>query len=188
MVINSFYFFCLSTETEQSDFGEHGKETVKKYREIFCIFIVLTIFFTLAVARFVFAPIKVFRPKSDRLSARKKKTSCFFLVHKTTHQSRKFFASSTEIFQKNEKIYSKSQESCEFDRYPLGKKGETAMKKQYKITTIGTPNIEKMSMSEQKSFYSTLLSLMTEYFRNNAEVKSTNAPDCSENANGINSG
>ena len=70
----------------------------------------------------MFAHIKVFRPKSDRLSARKKKTSCFFLVHKTTSQSRKFFASSTEIFQKNEKIYSKSQRSCEFDRYPLGKK------------------------------------------------------------------
>lgn len=62
------------------------------------------------------------------------------------------------------------------------------MKKQYKITTIGTPNIEKMSTAEQKSFYSTLLSLMTEYFRKNAEAKSTNAPGCSENANGINSG
>lgn len=61
------------------------------------------------------------------------------------------------------------------------------MKKQYKITTIGTPNIEKMSTAEQKSFYSTLLSLMTEYFRNNAEVKSTNTPDCFENSNGINS-
>lgn len=62
------------------------------------------------------------------------------------------------------------------------------MKKQYRITTIGTPNIEKMSTAEQKSFYSTLLSLMMEYFRNNAEAKSTNAPDCSENTNGINSG
>lgn len=62
------------------------------------------------------------------------------------------------------------------------------MKKQYKITTIGTPNIEKMSTTEQKSFYSILLSVMTEYFRNNAEAKSTNAPDCSENTNDINSG
>lgn len=62
------------------------------------------------------------------------------------------------------------------------------MNKQYKITTIGTPNIEKMSTTEQKSFYSTLLSLMTEYFRNNAEAKSINAPDCSENTNDINSG
>ena len=136
----------------------------------------------------MFAYIKVVRPKSDRLSVRKKKTSCFFLVHKTTSQSRKFFASSTEIFQKNEKIYSKSQRSCEFDRYPLDKKGETAMKKQYKITTIGTPNIEKMSTSEQKSFYSTLLSLMTEYFRSEEPNDNANAPDCSENANGINSG
>ena len=136
----------------------------------------------------MFAHIKVVRPKSDRLSARKKKTSCFFLIHKTTSQSRKFFVSSTEIFQKNEKIYSKSQRSCEFDRYPLDKKGETAMKKQYKITTIGTPNIEKMSTSEQKSFYSTLLSLMTEYFRSEEPNDNANAPDCSENANGINSG
>lgn len=62
------------------------------------------------------------------------------------------------------------------------------MKKQYKITTIGTPNIEKMSTAEQKSFYSTLLSIMTEYFHKNTEVKSTNDPDCSENANDINSG
>lgn len=62
------------------------------------------------------------------------------------------------------------------------------MKKQYRITTIGTPNIENMSPTEQKSFYSTLLSLMTEYFRNNAEAKSANAPECSENANDINSG
>ncbi len=62
------------------------------------------------------------------------------------------------------------------------------MKKQYKITTIGTPNIEKMSTAEKKSFYSTLLSLMTEHFRKNAEAKSANTPDCSENANGINSG
>lgn len=62
------------------------------------------------------------------------------------------------------------------------------MKKQYKITTIGTPNIEKMSTAEQKSFYSTLLSLMMEHFRNNAEIKSANAPNCSENSNGIKSG
>lgn len=61
------------------------------------------------------------------------------------------------------------------------------MKKQYKIATIGTPNIEKMSTAEQKSFYSTLLSIITEYFCNNAEAKSTNAPDCFENSNGINS-
>ena len=61
------------------------------------------------------------------------------------------------------------------------------MKKQYRITTIGAPNIEKMSPVEQQSFYSTLLSLMTEYFRNTAEVKSANAPDCFENSNGINS-
>lgn len=62
------------------------------------------------------------------------------------------------------------------------------MKKQYKITTIGTPNIEKMSTAEQKSFYSTLLSIMTEYFRNEHTNDNTNAPDCSKNSNGIKSG
>lgn len=62
------------------------------------------------------------------------------------------------------------------------------MKKQYKITTIGTPNIEKMSPAEQKSFYSTLLSIMTEYFRSEHPNDNTNATDCSENTNGINSG
>ena len=62
------------------------------------------------------------------------------------------------------------------------------MKKQYKITTIGTPNIEKMSTAEQKSFYSTLLSIMTEYFRGENSNDNANTPDCSEKANDINSG
>ena len=61
------------------------------------------------------------------------------------------------------------------------------MKKQYRRTTIGTPNIEKMSTAEQKSFYNTLLSIMTEYFRSEHPNDNTNAPDCSENANEINS-
>lgn len=61
------------------------------------------------------------------------------------------------------------------------------MKKQYKITTIGTPNIEKLYPLEQKSFYSTLLSLMTEYYRTETKDNDT-TPDCTENANGTNSG
>lgn len=60
------------------------------------------------------------------------------------------------------------------------------MKKQYKITTIGTPIIEKMSPLEQKSFYSTLLTLMTEYYR--TEKGNDTTLDCTENANGTNSG
>ena len=62
------------------------------------------------------------------------------------------------------------------------------MKKHYKITTIGAPNIEKMSTAEQKSFYSTLLSLITEHFRSEHPNDNTNAPDCSKNSNVINSG
>lgn len=60
------------------------------------------------------------------------------------------------------------------------------MKKQYKITTIGSPNIEKLSPLEQKSFYSTLLSLMTEYYRTEKDNDTTH--NCTENANGTNSG
>ena len=115
----------------------------------------------------MFAHIKVLRLKSDRLSMRKKKTSCFFLIHKTTSQSRKKVASLAAI---------------------LRVKGETAMKKKYKITIIGTPNIEKISTAEQKSFYSTLLSIMTEYPRSELLNDNAKAPDCSENANDINSG
>ena len=33
-----------------------------------------------------------------------------------------------------------------------------------KITTIGKPNLEKMTKTEQKSFYSTLLALITDYY------------------------
>ena len=62
------------------------------------------------------------------------------------------------------------------------------MKKQYRITTIGTPNIEKMSTAEQKSFYSTLLSLMAEYFRSEHPNDNTNAPDCSKKSNDVKSG
>lgn len=61
------------------------------------------------------------------------------------------------------------------------------MKKQYKITTIGTPNIEKMSTAEQKSFYRTLLALMTEYYRSETKGNDT-LPSCSANANGTDSG
>lgn len=60
------------------------------------------------------------------------------------------------------------------------------MEKQYKITTIGSPNIEKLSPLEQKSFYSTLLSLVTEYYRTEKDNDTT--LDCTENANGTNSG
>ena len=61
------------------------------------------------------------------------------------------------------------------------------MKKQYKITINGAPNIEKMSQLEQKSFYSTLLALMTEYYRSETKGNAT-ALDCTENANGTDSG
>ena len=51
------------------------------------------------------------------------------------------------------------------------------MKKQHKITTIGSPNIEKMSKAEQKSFYSSLLSLITEYYNMHPEVKTAHCQD-----------
>ena len=61
------------------------------------------------------------------------------------------------------------------------------MEKQYKITINGAPNIEKMSQLEQKSFYSTLLALMTEYYLSETKGNAS-ALDCTENANGTDSG
>ena len=60
------------------------------------------------------------------------------------------------------------------------------MNKQYKITTIGTPDIEKMSKTEQKSFFGSLLALMTEYYY--PEKKDNALPSCAENANADDSG
>lgn len=60
------------------------------------------------------------------------------------------------------------------------------MNKQYKITTIGAPDIEKMSKPEQKSFFGSLLALMTEYYY--PEKKDNALPSCAETANADDSG
>ena len=38
------------------------------------------------------------------------------------------------------------------------------MRMERKIITIGKPNLEKMTKAEQKSFYGTLLALITDYY------------------------
>ena len=38
------------------------------------------------------------------------------------------------------------------------------MRNERMITTIGKPNLEKMTKTEQKSFYGTLLALITDYY------------------------
>ena len=60
------------------------------------------------------------------------------------------------------------------------------MNKQYKITTIGTPDIEKLSKTGQKSFFGSLLALMTEYYH--PKKKDNALPSCAENANADDSG
>ena len=77
----------------------------KKYRAVFSILKVLTIFFTLATARSVFRTIRVLRPKSDRLSVRKKKRYVSFLlakrlrvkVAKSLRVRKKFFKNNFEV-------------------------------------------------------------------------------------------
>ena len=61
------------------------------------------------------------------------------------------------------------------------------MNKQYNITTIGTPDIEKMSKTEQKTFFGSLLVLMTEYYRTGTTDNDI-LPSCTENANANDSG
>ena len=38
------------------------------------------------------------------------------------------------------------------------------MRTERKITTIGKPNLEKMTKTEQKSFYGTLFALINDYY------------------------
>ena len=61
------------------------------------------------------------------------------------------------------------------------------MNKQYKITTIGMPSIEKMSKTEQKSFFGSLLALITEYYYPEKKDNDT-LPSCAENTNDTDSG
>ena len=74
---------------------------------------VLTIFFTLAVARFKSVAVKGLRPKSDRLSNEKeKKALCFFPVCKRDYELKSQYL--CELEKKREKIFLKSKETCEF--------------------------------------------------------------------------
>lgn len=73
---------------------------------------VLTIFFTLAVARSLFCLLTVLRPKSDRLSNEKEKSvmplSCL------NKRLRVKVARYLRVREKREKIFLKSKETCEF--------------------------------------------------------------------------
>ena len=86
-------------------FGRTLQGISKKYRAVFSILKVLTIFFTLATARSVFCILRVLSPKSDRLSARKKKRYVSFLlakrlrvkVAKSLRVRKKFFKNNFEV-------------------------------------------------------------------------------------------
>ena len=69
----SFIFFCLSTENRSIRFRRTQQGKSKKYWEMSCFLKVLTIFFTLAVARSLSVRVRVSIPKSDRLSNEKEK-------------------------------------------------------------------------------------------------------------------
>lgn len=73
---------------------------------------VLTIFFTLAVARFKSVTVKVLRPKSDRLSNEKEKSVMFLSC--LQKRLRVKVAISLRVREKREKIFLKSKETCEF--------------------------------------------------------------------------
>ena len=73
---------------------------------------VLTIFFTLAVARSLFCPLTVSRPKSDRLSNEKEKNVLFLSCPQGYELKSQDIC---ELEKKSEKIFLKSKETCEFD-------------------------------------------------------------------------
>ena len=52
-----------------------------------------------------------------------------------------------------------------------GYKEQPHMKTEYKITTIGTPNICNLSDMEKKLFYSTLIEAITDHYKKESAVK-----------------
>ena len=151
-------------------FGRTLQGISKKYRAISCILKVLTIFFTLATARSVFRTIRVLRPKSDRLSVRKKKRYVSFLlakrlrvkVAKSLRVKKNFFNNNFEVA-KILRVWLLS----------LPQKGGNSMKKETEkereIYAIGSPSFENLTPNEKKAFFGTLLSCVIEHFKSEEE-------------------
>ena len=117
--------------------------------------------------------IRVVRPKSDRLSTRKKKRLASFLSKDYELKSQVL----CEFEEKLQKIFQSRRKPASLIANLSSKKGGNLMKEQTKkerdIYVIGRPSLEHLSPNERKAFFSTLLSCVLEHFKE--EIESTNA-------------
>lgn len=111
--------------------------------------------------------IRVVRPKSDRLSARKKKRLVSFLSKDYELKSQVL----CEFEEKLQKIFQSRRKPASLIANLSSKKGGNLMKEQTKkerdIYVIGRPSLEHLSPNERKAFFSTLLMCVIEHYNDN---------------------
>lgn len=111
--------------------------------------------------------IRVVRPKSDRLSARKKKRLVSFLSKDYELKSQVL----CEFEKKLQKIIQSRRNPASLIANLSSKKGGNLMKEQTKkereIYVIGRPSLEHLSPNERKAFFSTLLMCVIEHYNDN---------------------
>lgn len=117
--------------------------------------------------------IRVVRPKSDRLSTRKKKRLVSFLSKDYELKSQVL----CEFEKKLQKIFQSRRKPASLIANLSSKKGGNLMKEQTKkereIYVIGRPSLEHLSPNERKAFFSTLLMCVIEHF----SKKNKDTPD-----------
>lgn len=113
--------------------------------------------------------IRIFRPKSDRISTRKKKRLASFLSKDYELKSQVL----CEFEKKLQKIFQSRRKPASLVAMLSSKKGGSFMKEQTKkereIYVIGRPSLEHLSPNERKAFFSTLLSCVLEHFKEDTE-------------------
>ena len=113
--------------------------------------------------------IRVFRPKSDRLSARKKKRLVSFLSKDYELKSQLL----CEFEKKLQKIFQSRKKPASLIANLSSKKGGNLMKEQTKkerdIYVIGRPSLEHLSPNERKAFFSILLMSVIGHFKEDTE-------------------
>ena len=140
---------------------------------------VLTIFFTLAVARLLSVRVRVSIPKSDRLSNEKeKKRYASFLSAK---RLRVKVARLLRVREKKLKKFFEVERNlrvCLIDCFQIKeavivkkeKKQVEQIPKIKKVTTNGVPSFDAYTNSEQKTLFSTLLVFITEYYKDKGSI------------------
>lgn len=111
--------------------------------------------------------IRVVRPKSDRISTKKKKRLVSFLSKDYELKSQVL----CEFEKKLQKNFQSRRKPASLIANLSSKKGGNLMKEQTKkereIYVIGRPSLEHLSPNERKAFFSTLLMFVIEHYNDN---------------------